>query len=133
MLNQADEMQEADRPDIRQLLERASAEARSWAEAEVMLAQSEIAALRAQAARLLGLGLLAAACAVCALVAFSQAGIAFLTPMVDGPGVAALIVGGVLLLVLGVALLAMRGAFAWRTESIFLRWFGRQRPRGGRS
>jgi hypothetical protein len=62
---------------------------------------------------------------------FSQAGIAFLTPHVDGAGVAALIVGGVLLLLVAVCVFVMRSAFAWRTESIFFRWLGR-RPGDGR-
>jgi hypothetical protein len=132
MLKHTDEMHEAHRPEIRQLLERLSADGRGWAEAELAMARAELVELKGQAIRLVICAIIGFAAAFATLVVLSQAGIAFLTPHVDGPGVAGLIVGGVLLLVGFVSYLVMRRAFSWRTESVFLRWFGR-RPDGGAS
>jgi uncharacterized membrane protein YqjE len=130
MLKRADEMQPGDRPEIRQLLERLSADGRGWAEAELAMARSELGELKGQAIRAVAFAILGFAAVFSALVVLSQAGIAFLTPYVDSTGVAALIVGVVLLVLVAVSFLVMRSAFSWRTESIFFRWFGR-RPSGG--
>lgn len=133
MLKQADEMQQPDRPEIRQLIERAVADGRGWAEAEVAMARAELGELKGQAIRAVTFAVLGLAAVFCALVVLSQAGIAFLEPHVDSPGVAALIVGGVLLLLVAVCVLVMRSAFSWRTESIFFRWFGRRPSHGQNS
>lgn len=130
MLKHSDEIAEADRPEIRRLLERLSADGRGWAEAELAMARAELSELKGQAIKAVSFAILGFAAVFASLVALSQAGIAFLTPYVDGPGVAALIVGGVLLLLVIISFLVMRGAFSWRTESVFFRWFGR-RPAGG--
>jgi uncharacterized membrane protein YqjE len=131
MLKQPDEMQQANRPEIRQVLDRLSADGYGWAEAELAMARAELSELKNKAIRAAVFAILGFAAVFCALVVFSQAGIAFLTPHVDGAGVAALIVGGVLLLLVAVSFFVMRSAFAWRTESIFFRWLGR-RPGDGR-
>jgi uncharacterized membrane protein YqjE len=133
MLNHADEMQEANRPEIKQLLERLSAEGRGWAEAELALAQMELVELKDQAIRAAVFAAVGFASVFTALVVFSQAGIAFLKPHVDGEGFAALIVGLVLLLIVALSGLMIRRAFSWRTESIFFRWFGRRSQHGARS
>ena len=130
MLKHSDQMTEADRPEIRRLLERLSADGRGWAEAEVAMARAELGELKGQAIKAVSFALIGFAAVFAALVALSQAGIAFITPYVDGPGVAALIVGGVLLLLVILSYFVMRSAFSWRTESVFFRWFGR-RPAGG--
>jgi len=130
MLKHTDEMQEANRPEIRELIERLSAEGRSWAEAELALARAELGELKGQAIRAVTFAIVGFAAVFCALVVFSQAAIAFLTPYVDGTGVAALIVGFVLLLLVVLSYFVMRSAFSWRTDSIFFRWFGRS-PQGG--
>lgn len=130
MLKHSDETQEGTRPDIRHLLERLSADGRGWAEAELALARAEIGELKGQAIKAVTFAVLGLAAVFTALVVLAQAGIAFLTPYVDGPGVAALIVGLVLLVLVVICALAMRSAFSWRTESIFFRWFG-HRPTGG--
>lgn len=132
MLKQADEMRQPDRPEIRQLIERLTTDGRGWAEAEVAMARAELGELKGQAIRAVTFAVLGLASVFCALVVLSQAGIAFLEPYVDGPGVAALIVGGVLVLLVIVCALVLRSAFSWRTESIFFRWFG-HRPGGGRN
>ena len=124
MLKHADEMQESTRPEIRQLLERLSADGRGWAEAELALARAELGELKGQAIRAAVFAVIGVAAVFCALAAFSQAGIAFLTPHVDSPGLAALIVGAVLLLLVAVSVMLIRNAMSWRTESIFFRWFG---------
>lgn len=131
MLKHSDEIAETDRPEIRLLLERLSADGRGWAEAELAMARAELSELKGQAVKAVSFAIIGFASLFAALVALSQAGIAFLTPHVDGPGVAALIVGGALLLLVIISFLVMRGAFSWRTESVFFRWFGR-RPAGGR-
>jgi hypothetical protein len=133
MLKHTDEMQEANRPEISELIERLSAEGRSWAEAELALARAELGELKGQAIRAVTFAIVGFAAVFCALVVFSQAAIAFLTPHVDGPGVAALVVGGVLLLLVVLSYLVMRSAFSWRTDSIFFRWFGRNPTGGARS
>ncbi len=133
MLNHADEMQEANRPEIRQLLERLSAEGRGWAEAELALARIELGELKGQAIRAAVFAAIGLASVFSALVVFSQAGIAFLTPHVDGEGVAALIVGVVLLLIVAICGLMVRRVFSWRTESVFFRWFGRRSQGGAQS
>lgn len=133
MLKHADEMRESDRPEIRQLLERLSADGYGWAEAELALARTELSALKGQLIRAVTFAILGFAAVFCALVVLSQAGILFLTPYVDGPGVAALIVGAVLLVLVAVFFLVMKTAFSWRTESIFFRWLGRRPPGGARS
>jgi hypothetical protein len=84
--------------------------------------------LKGQAIRALTFAILGFAAVFCALVVLSQAGIAFLTPYVDGPGVAALIVGVVLLALVAISFLVMRSALSWRTESVFFRWLGRRPP-----
>jgi len=132
MLKHADEMQEANRPEIRQLLERLSADGYGWAEAELALARAELSELKGQAIRAVTFAIIGIAAVFSALVVISQAGIFFLTPYVDGPGVAALIVGAVLLVLVATSFLMMRSAFSWRTESIFFRWFGRRPPGGAR-
>lgn len=133
MLKHSDETQEGTRPDIRHLLERLSADGRGWAEAELALARAEMGELKGQAIKAVTFAILGMAAVFTALVVLSQAGIAFLTPYVDGPGVAALIVGLVLVVLVALCALAMRSAFAWRTESIFFRWFGRHPSGGNRS
>jgi uncharacterized membrane protein YqjE len=130
MLKHTDEMHEANRPEIRELIERLSSEGRSWAEAELVLARAELGELKGQAIRAVTFAIVGFAAVFSALVVFSQAAIAFLTPYVDGTGVAALIVGFVLLLLVVVSYFVMRSAFSWRTDSIFFRWFGRN-PTGG--
>ena len=130
MLKQRDEMQDEERPQIRELLERLSADGKSWAEAEFALAKVELGELKGQALKAIVFAILGFAATLCALFALVQAGIAFLTPYVDGPGVAALIVGVVLVVLVVLSFLAMRSAFSWRTESVFFRWLGR-RPTGG--
>lgn len=130
MLKHADEMQEVDRPEIRQLLEQLSADGRGWAEAELALARAELRELKAQAIKALTFAILGLAAVFCALVVLSQAAIQFLTPHVGGPGVAALTAGGGLLVLVVVFFLAARSAFSWRTESIFFGWFDRH-PSGG--
>jgi uncharacterized membrane protein YqjE len=132
MLKHADEMQQRDRPEIRQLIERLTTDGRGWAEAEVAMARAELSELKDQAIRAVTFAVLGLAAVFCALVVLSQAGIAFLEPYVDSPGVAALIVGGVLVVLVVLCLLVMRSAFSWRTESVFFRWFG-HRPRDGRN
>lgn len=126
MLKQADEMQQASRPEIRKVLDRLSADAHGWAEAEFAMARAELSELKGKAIRVAIFGVIGFAAVFSALVVLSQAGIAFLAPHVDGPGIAALIVGGVLILIVAVSFLVMRSAFAWRTESMFFRWLGRR-------
>ena len=126
MLKQADEMQQANRPEIRQVLDRLSADGYGWAEAELAMARAELSELKGKAIRAAIFAVIGFAAVFSALVVLSQAGIAFLTPYVDGPGVAALIIGGVLILVVVISLLIMRSAFSWRAESIFFRWLGRR-------
>lgn len=133
MLKHTDEMQDADRPEIRDLIERLSAEGRSWAEAELSLARAELGELKGQAIRAVTFAIIGFAAVFSALVVFSQAAIAFLTPHVDGTGVAALIVGGVLLVLVVISFQVMRSALSWRTDSIFFRWFGKSPPGGTRS
>lgn len=133
MLKHSDETQGSERPEIRALLERLSAEGRGWAEAELALAKVEIGELKRQVIKALVFAILGLAAVFCALVVLCQAAIAFVTPYVDGTGVAALIIAGVLVLLVIAVLLALRSAFAWRTESIFFRWFGRRTTTGGRS
>lgn len=130
MLKHTDEMQEANRPEIRKLIDRLSAEGRGWAEAEVALARAELGELRGKAVRAAVFALIGFAAAFSTLVVLSQAGIVFLTPHVDGPGVAALIVGGVLLILALGCFLVIRSAFSWRTDSVFFRWFGSPPPGG---
>jgi uncharacterized membrane protein YqjE len=132
MLKHADEMQQPDRTEIRQLLERLTTEGRGWAEAEFAMARAELGELKGHAIRAVTFAVLGLAAVFCALFVLSQAGIAFLEPYVGNAGVAALIVGGLLVLLVVVCLLVMRNALSWRTESIFFRWFG-HRPRGGRN
>lgn len=133
MLKHSDESHEGERPEIRALLERLSADGRDWAEAELTLAKLELGELKRQAIRAIAFALLGLAAAFCMLVAFSQAGIALLAPYVDGTGVAALIVGLVLLLFVAISFLVMRRSFTWRTESMLFRWFGRRPANGARS
>lgn len=130
MLKPNDQMTEADRPEIRRLLQRLSAEVRGWAEAEVAMARAELGELKGQAIKVVSFAVIGFAAVFAALVALPQAGIAFIMPYVSGPGVAALIVGGVLLLLVILSFVVMRSAFSWRTESVFFRWFGRP-PAGG--
>jgi uncharacterized membrane protein YqjE len=133
MLKHTDEMHEANRPEIRELIERLSSEGRSWAEAELVLARAELGELKGQAIRAVTFAIVGFAAVFSALVVFSLAAIAFITPYVDGPGVAALIVGFVLLLLVAVSYFIMRSALSWRTDSIFLRWFGHNPAGGARS
>lgn len=126
MLKPTDEMQDSPRLKIRELLERVSTDGRSWAEAEVTMARAELGELKDHVVRVLSFAVIALAAVFAALVVLSQAGIAFLTPHVDGPGVAALIVGVLLLALVVICFLVIRSGFSWRTESIFFRWFGRR-------
>jgi hypothetical protein len=126
MLKKADETQQANRPEIRQVLDRLSADGHGWAEAELAMARAELSELKGKAILAASFAIVGFAAVFSALVVLSEAAIAFLTPHVDGPGVAALIVGGVLLLLVVISVLVMRRAFAWRTESIFFRWLGRR-------
>jgi hypothetical protein len=130
MLKHTDEMQDAHRPEIRELLERLSADGRGWAEAEIAMARAELGELKGQAIRAVSFAIIGFAAVFATIVVLSQAGIAFLTPLAGGASAAALIVGGVLLLIVIASCLVIRSAFSWRTESIFFRWFGR-RPGGG--
>lgn len=132
MLKHSDESHEGERPEIRALLERLTADGREWADAELALARAELGELKRQAIKAIVFALLGFAAVFCTLVVLSQAGIAFLTPYVDGVGVAALIVGVVLLLFVLLSFLVMRRSFTWRTESILFRWFGRRPPGGAR-
>lgn len=133
MLKHSDEVHEGERPEIRALLARLSADGREWAEAELALARAELGELKRQAIRVIASALLGLAAVFCALAVLSQAGIAFLTPYVDGAGVAALIVGIALILLVILSFLLMRRSFTWRTESLFFRWFGRRPSDGARS
>lgn len=130
MLKHTDEMQEANRPEIRELIDRLSADGRGWAEAEIALARAELGELKGKALRAAVFALIGFAAAFSTLVVLSQAGIVFLAPYVDGPGVAALIAGAVLLVLTATCFLVIRNAISWRTDSIFFRWFG-SRPPGG--
>lgn len=123
MLRHADETRE-DRPEISRLLERLTAESRGWAEAELVLARLELQELKRQAISAAVYAVLGFAAVFAALAALTQAAIALLAPYVDGPGVAALIVAVVLVLLVVACALALRNALSWRTESIFFRWFG---------
>lgn len=133
MLKHSDEAQQGERPEIRALFERLSADGRSWAEAELELAKVEIGELKRQAVKALVLAVLALAAVFCSLVVLCQAGIALLTPHVGSAGLAALILGGVLMMAIVLLLLGMRRALSWRTESIFFRWFGHSPSSGARS
>ena len=79
--------------------------------------------MKGQAVKVVAFSVLAFAATFCALVALTQAGIAFLTPYVDNAGVAGLIVFAFLLAVAAVSIAIIRSAFSWKTESIFFRWF----------
>jgi hypothetical protein len=94
------------------------------------LAQSELGALKGKAVRVLVSAVIGFAAVFSALVALSQAGIAFLAPHVGGAGVAALIIGGLLLLVAAACGLTIRSAMSWRTDSVVFRWFGNRPPDG---
>lgn len=126
MLKSAMDTDTAPRPEINQLIERLQSDGRRWAAAETELAKVELGELKGKAIRAAVFAIVAFASIFCALVVFSQAGIAFLTPYVDSAGVAALIVGGFLLLLVVISVFVMRSAFSWRTESIFFRWFTRR-------
>lgn len=126
MLKSATDAETAPRPEIAKLVERLQSDGRRWAKAEFQLAEAEMAELKGKAIRVVSFAIVGFAAIFCALVVFSQAGIAFLTPYVGSAGIAALIVGGVLLLVVVLSVLIIRSAFSWRTESIFFRWFTRR-------
>lgn len=130
MLKSATDAESAPRPEITKLVERLQSDGRRWAKAEFQLAETELAELKGKAIRVVSFAILGFAAIFCALVVFSQAGIAFLTPYVESVGIAALIVGGILLLLVVLSILMIRSAFSWRTESIFFRWFAR-RPETG--
>ena len=124
MLNPHDDSTRGERPEIVRLIERLASEGRAWAEAEVALAQAEIIELKAQAigaARYLALG---AAAIIAALLALTQSVINLLGAYLHGPGVAALLVGFILMLVALGFMRAARRSLSWRAESIFFRWFG---------
>lgn len=123
MLKHASESGMTERPEISQLIQRLSADGRRWAEAEVNLAKAELGLLKGQAVKVAAFSILAFAATFCALVALTQAGIAFLTPYVDNAGVAGIIVFALLLAIAAVSVLIIRSAFSWKTESIFFRWF----------
>ncbi|MFN4140852.1 phage holin family protein [Aestuariivirga sp.] len=131
MLKQREETREVDRADIGALLQRLAADGRNWAEAEVTLARTELGELKAQAIRAVAFAMLGFAAGFCFLVVLSQAGIAFLAPLVGNTGVAALIVSAVLLALVGACFMVLRSAIAWRTESIFFRWFARRSSDAG--
>lgn len=121
--DKADERQEEDRPDIRRLLDQLVMDSRAWADAELRLAQVELAALKRQAFTLLGCAALAAGAVICVLITLSQAGVAALRPYTGEPA-AQLVVCLAFALVSAAALLAARRNFNWRTESLFFRWLG---------
>jgi hypothetical protein len=110
-------------PDISELFERLSREGRGWAEAEVRLARAELGAFKGQAIRIVICGVLAFALTFCALFVLSQAAVAFLAPYVDSVGVASLIVGFALIVLVAISLFLMRSALSFRADSVFLRWF----------
>ena len=126
MLKNATDRETATRPEINQLIDRLQSDGRRWATAETELAKVELGELKGKAIRAVVFAIVAFAASFCALVVLSQAGIAFLTPYVDSVGAAALIVGGVLVLLVIISLLIMRSAFSWHAESIFFRWLGRR-------
>lgn len=133
MLKHNEETHDGERPGVKALLERLSVDGRSWAEAELTLAKAELGELKRQVIKAIVFSLLGFAAAFCTLVVLSQAGIALLAPHVDGVGIAALIVGGVLLLLVIGSFLIIRSSLSWRTESIFFRWFSRRPPDGAHS
>ena len=132
MLKNSEETQAADTPELGRLLVRLMQESRDWAEAEARLARIELSVLRAQAVRMAALAAAAAAALLCMMLALTEAMIAALKHVVAGEGLAALIVAigfaavGVLCSVLA------RHSLAWRTESLFFRWFGSRNDRSGR-
>ena len=126
MLKSVMDTETAPRPEITKLIERLQSDGRRWARAETALAKAELGELKGQAIRFAISATVAFAATFCALVAFSQAGVAFLTPYVDSVGLAALIVGAVLMLLVVLSVLVMRSALSWSTESIFFRWFTRR-------
>lgn len=126
MLKSAMDTETTPRPEIAKLIERLQTDSRRWALAETELAKAELGELRGKAVRVAIFAVVAIAATFAALVALSQAGIAFLAPYVDSDGVAALIVGGILALTVVVSILIMVSASSWRTESIFFRWFTRR-------
>jgi uncharacterized membrane protein YqjE len=122
MLNSATGSPETPRPELTELFHRISDDGQQWAKAEVELAKVELGELKNQAIKAVIFAVVGFAATFCALVVLSQAGIAFLAPYVDSTGVAALIIGGVLLLLVVFSFVVMRNAFSWKTESVFFRW-----------
>lgn len=117
----------ASAPGLAVLIERFAKEGRGWAEAEVTLARVELSELRAQLLRALLLAVTAAAALLCAMIAFSQAGIAYVATLVDSTAAAALIIACVFALVAVAVVILLRRTVTWRAESIFFRWFGSRR------
>lgn len=123
MQNPSDDIS-GERPLIGHLLERLTREGHAWAQAEVKLAQLELAELRSQALRAAGFAAIALGSMICMLLALTQAAITALSAYVPAPGLAGLIVAtGLALLAVASGLAAWR-AIAWRTESLFFRWLG---------
>lgn len=125
MLDHAADTDGRARPDLSDLIERLSRDGKRWAAAELAMARIEISGLKRQVARALGFAVLGFAAVLCALVALSQAGIAFLTPVFESAGVAALLVAASLMALAVVSYLGIRAALQWEAESIFFRCFTR--------
>lgn len=113
------------RIEISQLAEKLLADGRRWASAETQVARLELADLKNRVIRAAAWAMLALVSSLCAMIALSQAGIALLATLLGSTGVASLAVSGLLLLVAGIAVIAIRKTLSWQTESIFFRWFTR--------
>lgn len=132
MLKTASETDTVTRPDIAELIHRLSDDSRRWAEAELALARMELGELRDNAIRGVVFAVVALAAAFCALVVLSQAAVVLLAPYVGGYGLAALIVGGALLVIVAISAMMLRSSFSWKTDSIFFRWFSGRSSTGER-
>lgn len=130
MLKSAMEAETSTRPEIIKLIDRLQSDGRRWAMAESELAKIEMDELKNKAIRVVSFAIVSIAAIFCALAAFTQAGIAFLTPYVDSFGLAALIIGGILVMLVVASILVIRSTLTWRAESIVFRWLTRRSDAG---
>jgi len=127
MLKQNDDASDmGERPEIRDLLERALREGRAWAEAEAELTRLELRDMKRQAVKASIFLAVGFAALLCMLLAFTQAAVALLAFYMSVPAAAAT-VGAVLSIVAGCCwMLARRGADE-SPDSVLLRWLFRGR------
>lgn len=103
---------------------------RQWAEAEAILARTELGMLRQRLVTIAILGVVAAVVLFVALIILAQTGVAALALYLDSPVEAGAIVGVVLLVICGICAYLIKRQLSWPTDSLLFSWMSSSARRG---